>query len=266
MSTASKPTAAAMPPPLLPAPPSASPVAAAAERDERPGRRLRLDVFGKRPFLVLGLLPRHLTERECTPVNVTSSPWHETVANGSRKATTMPANSVAEPHRETSVLNMNRACTRHAVCASRPPRKKRIRAGLDLCRQLRAGRSGPRAHADGPRPPGGRSSFWRIRFACVSTVFGLRKSFPQVAWFERPSAINPSTSLSRGLQLASADLATRRPIGVRDHSRLDQAFRRPDIADGVGQVVDLEHAGRFEQVAEACRGLPGTGGARGGVR
>jgi hypothetical protein len=51
----------------------------------------------------------------------------------------------------------------------------------------------------------------KIEFTCVSTVFGLRKSFAQMPAFERPSAIRDSTSRSRGLRSATGSSSRGRP-------------------------------------------------------
>ena len=54
----------------------------------------------------------------------------------------------------------------------------------------------------------------KIELTCVSIVFGLRKSLAQIPAFERPSAISPSTSRSRGLRSSTGSSFRRLPTEI----------------------------------------------------
>ena len=94
----------------------------------------------------------------------------------------------------------------------------------------------------------------KMLLTCVSTVFGLRKSRPQIPRFERPSAISAEhLALARG-QLGERIVLPAAAEELRDHVRVDRRPAASDAPHCLEEVVDLEHA-VLEEVAEALRAL-----------
>jgi hypothetical protein len=57
----------------------------------------------------------------------------------------------------------------------------------------------------------GSRSFWKMLVTCFSTPRSVRKTRAAIAEFDNPSAINPSTSRSRGLSSPIGSSRRRRP-------------------------------------------------------
>ena len=82
---------------------------------------------------------------------------------------------------------------------------------------------------------------------------GLRKSFWQIAWLDRPSAIRPRTSRSRAQPPDWAVVAATAEQ-LRDHLGIDGCPAAPDAPNRVDEVVDLDHTVP-EEIAEAAARL-----------
>ena len=80
------------------------------------------------------------------------------------------------------------------------------------------------------------------RATCVSTVFGLRKSFSQIARLERPSAIRPSTSAPAGSVLERIVL-TAPAEKLRDHVGVDDRAAVRYAADSRQELLELGRRG-----------------------
>ena len=86
-------------------------------------------------------------------------------------------------------------------------------------------------------------------FTCVSIVFGLRKSFAQIALFERPSAIRPEHLALARCQLGERVVLGAAPEELRDDLGVDRGSAAPDAVHRVEEVVELDDP-VLEQVAE----------------
>jgi EmrB/QacA subfamily drug resistance transporter len=78
--------------------------------------------------------------------------------------------------------------------------------------------------------PGARSSFWKMLVTCFSTAASLTKRLSAMPRFDLPSAIDPSTSRSRGLSRSTGLSGARRPSIRRTtsgSSALPPAATRP---------------------------------------
>jgi hypothetical protein len=69
-------------------------------------------------------------------------------------------------------------------------------------------------------------------------------------WFERPSAMSPSTSRSRGLSSSSGSSRRRRPSSARDDLGVERAAALAHAPDGVDEALEVGDA-VLEQVADA---------------
>ncbi len=77
---------------------------------------------------------------------------------------------------------------------------------------------------------------------CVSTVFGLRKSFSQMPWFERPSRhqLEHLALALRSARRSGSSGRAVRPSELRDDLRVDRGAAAGDAAHRLEEIVDLE--------------------------
>ena len=98
---------------------------------------------------------------------------------------------------------------------------------------------------------------------CVSTVFGLRKSLRRCAQFERPSAMSPSTSRSRGVSVVERVVrARRRPSSCATTSGSTTVPPAATRRSGVERTRRASSDAVLEQVADAVRALARAARAR----
>ena len=84
---------------------------------------------------------------------------------------------------------------------------------------------------------------------CFSTARSVTTSGSAMPWFERPSAMWPSTSRSRGLSADERVLAPPPPDQPGDDLGIERRAALPDATHALDEAVDVGDA-VLEQVAE----------------
>ena len=101
---------------------------------------------------------------------------------------------------------------------------------------------------------GVRRSFPKIDVTCFSTARSVTTSSSATARFERPSAISPSTSRSRGVSSSSGSSARLRLEHVRHHLGVERGPAVGHARHRVGEQLHVGHA-VLQQVADAVAAL-----------
>ena len=159
----------------------------------------------------------------------------------------------------------SRTCPEHRAGADATEagnRRAEVRSAAPVRRvRPRAGTRARPARGGGPRPSACRSSLEKIEVTCFSTARSVTTSASAIALFERPSAISPSTSRSRGVSDCSGILAAPAAEQQRDDLRIERRAAAGDAPHGVGERVHVGDA-VLEQVAGALGRAATAGRAR----
>jgi hypothetical protein len=89
---------------------------------------------------------------------------------------------------------------------------------------------------------------------CFSTARSVTTSSSAIAWFDRPSAMSPSTSRSRGVSSPNRIVAAATADELRDDARVERGAAFRDAAHCRAEVVDVRNA-VLEEVADALGAL-----------